>query len=91
MITFSYANAQYLHLYKDGSLIESYVAESVDSMLFDTTGSVYYMDLYNNGTKHRVGNLNRIDEFKVGGEPIKSGVYLGIVAFSSGYNIQPIQ
>ena len=90
MITFSYANAQYLHLYKDGSLIESYVAESVDSMLFDTTGSVYYMDLYNNGTKHRVGNLNRIDEFKVGGEPIKSGVYLGIVAFSSGYNIQPI-
>ncbi len=90
MITLSSVNAQYLHLYKDGSLIKSYVAESIDSMLFDTSSSVYYMDLYNNGTKHRVSNLNRIDDFRLGGEPIKSGVYLGIVAFSSGLNIQPI-
>ena len=90
MFALNSVNAQYLHLYKDGSLIKSYVAESIDSMLFDTSSSVYYMDLYNNGTKHRVGNLNRIDDFKIGGEPIKSGVYLGIVVFSSGLNIQPI-
>ena len=90
MFALNSVNAQYFHLYKDGSLIKSYVAESIDSMLFDTSSSIYYMDLYNNGTKHRVGNLNRIDDFKIGGEPIKSGVYLGIVAFSSGLNIQPI-
>ena len=90
MITISSVNAQYLHLYKDGSLIKSYVAESIDSMLIDTSSSACYMDLYNNGTKHRVGNLNRIDDFMIGGEPIKSGVYMGIVAFSSGLNIQPI-
>ncbi len=82
--------AQYLHLYKNGSLTKSYVTESIDSMLFDTSGSVYYMDLYNNGTKHRVDNLGRIDNFKIGGEPIKSGVYLGILAFSDDYQLKPI-
>lgn len=82
--------AQYLHLYKNGSLLKSYVTESIDSMLFDTSGSVYYMDLYNNGTKHRVDNLGRIDNFKISGEPIKSGVYLGVIAFSDDFQLKPI-
>ena len=90
MITLSSVNAQYLHLYKNGSLIKSYVTESIDSMLFDTSGVVYYMDLYNNGTKYRVDNLGRIDGFKLGGEPIKSGVYLGILAFSDDFQLKPI-
>lgn len=82
--------AQYLHLYKNGSLTKSYVTESIDSMLFDTSGSVYYMDLYNNGTKHRVDNLGRIDNFKIGGVPIKSGVYLGVIAFSDDFQLKSI-
>lgn len=90
IFTISSANSQYLHLYKNSSRIKSYVTESIDSMLFDTSGSTYYMDLYNNGTKHRVDNLGRIDNFKLGGVPIKSGVYLGIVAFSDGLEIKQI-
>lgn len=82
--------AQYLHLYKNRSLLKSYVTESIDSMLFDTSGSIYYMDLYNNGTKHRVDNLGRIDNFKIGGVPIKSGVYLGVIAFSDDFQLKPI-
>lgn len=82
--------AQYLHLYKNRSLLKSYVTESIDSMLFDTSGSVYYMDLYNNGTKHRVDNLGRIDNFKIGGVPIKSGVYLGVIAFSDDFQLKSI-
>ena len=90
IFTITSANSQYLHLYKNNSRIKSYVTESIDSMLFDTSGSTYYMDLYNNGTKHRVDNLGRIDNFKLGGVPIKSGVYLGIIAFSDGLNIKEI-
>lgn len=82
--------AQYLHLYKNRSLLKSYVTESIDSMLFDTSGSIYYMDLYNNGTKHRVDNLGRIDNFKIGGVPIKSGVYLGVIAFSDDFQLKSI-
>ena len=90
IFTITSANSQYLHLYKNNSRIKSYVTESIDSMLFDTSGSTYYMDLYNNGTKHRVDNLGRIDNFKLGGVPIKSGVYLGIIAFSDGLDIKEI-
>ncbi len=90
IFTITSANSQYLHLYKNNSRIKSYVTESIDSMLFDTSGSTYYMDLYNNGTKHRVDNLGRIDNFKLGRVPIKSGVYLGIIAFSDGLNIKEI-
>ena len=90
IFTITSAHSQYLHLYKNNSRIKSYVTESIDSMLFDTSSSTYYMDLYNNGTKHRVDNLGRIDNFKLGGEPIKSGVYLGIVAFSDGLEIKQI-
>ena len=60
------AQDQYLHIYKVGTRDKSYVLSSIDSMLIDKTVAGSYMDLYNNGRKHRVGNIANIDEFRIG-------------------------
>ena len=77
------AQEQYLHIYKGGSREKSYLLSSIDSMLIDETIAGSYMDLYNNGRKHRVGNVANIDEFRVGGAVLPSGIYMGVMGFNS--------
>ena len=77
------AQEQYLHIYKGGSREKSYVLSSIDSMLIDETANGSFMDLYNKGNKHRVGNLAEISEFKVGGAVLPSGIYMGVLGFNS--------
>ena len=77
------AQEQYLHIYKGGSREKSYVLSSIDSMLIDETIAGSYMDLYSNGRKHRVGNVANIDEFRVGGAVLPSGIYMGVMGFNS--------
>ena len=77
------AQEQYLHIYKGGTREKSYVLSSIDSMLIDETIAGSYMDLYNNGRKHRVGNVDNIDEFRVGGAVLPSGIYMGVMGFNS--------
>lgn len=76
------AQEQYLHIYKGGTREKSYLLSSIDSMLIDETIAGSYMDLYNKGRKHRVGNIANIDEFRVGEAVLPSGIYMGIVAFN---------
>lgn len=84
------AQEQYLHIYKDGSRDKSYLLSSIDSMLIDESISGSYMDLYNSGRKHRVGNIANIDEFRVGGEVLPSGLYMGVIGFNSDLHTKPI-
>ena len=77
------AQEQYLHIYKGGTREKSYLLSSIDSMLIDETIAGSYMDLYNNGRKHRVGNVANIDEFRVGGAVLPSGIYMGVMGFNS--------
>ncbi len=77
------AQEQYLHIYKGGTREKSYLLSSIDSMLIDETIAGSYMDLYNKGRKNRVGNIANIDEFRVGGEVLPSGIYMGVMGFNS--------
>ena len=77
------AQEQYLHIYKGGTREKSYLLSSIDSMLIDETIAGSYMDLYNQGRKHRVGNVANIDEFRVGEAVLPSGIYMGVMGFNS--------
>ena len=84
------AQEQYLHIYKGGTREKSYLLSSIDSMLIDETIAGSYMDLYNKGRKHRVGNIANIDEFRVGGEVLPSGIYMGVIGFNDELYTKPI-
>lgn len=84
------AQEQYLHIYNGGSREKSYLLSSVDSMLIEETAAGSYMDLYNKGQKHRVGNIANIDEFRVGGAVLPSGIYMGVIGFNSELYTKPI-
>ena len=84
------AQEQYLHIYKGGTREKSYLLSSIDSMLIDETIAGSYMDLYNSGRKHRVGNIANIDEFRVGGEVLPSGIYMGVIGFNDELYTKPI-
>ena len=84
------AQEQYLHIYKGGTREKSYLLSSIDSMLIDETIAGSYMDLYNQGRKHRVGNIANIDEFRVGEAVLPSGIYLGVTGFNSQLYTKPI-
>lgn len=79
----SYAQEQYLHLYKGGTWDKSYRIASIDSALFDDSSSTnVYLDLYRNGRKHRAADVAELDSFKIGGELKPSGIYMGIIGFN---------
>ena len=84
------AQEQYLHIYKGGTREKSYLLSSIDSMLIDETIAGSYMDLYNKGRKHRVGNIANIDEFRVGEAVLPSGIYMGVMGFNSQLYTKPI-
>ena len=84
------AQEQYLHIYKGGSREKSYMLSQIDSLLVDKTPSGSYMDLYHQWRKHRVGNIADIDEFRVGGEVLPSGIYMGVEGFNSQFYTKPI-
>ena len=84
------AQEQYLHIYKDGLREKSYLLSSIDSMLIDETIAGSYMDLYNSGRKHRVGNIANIEEFRIGGEVLPSGIYMGVIGFNKDLYTKPI-
>ncbi len=75
------AQEQYLHLYKDRSLIESYKTASIDYMqLDDESGDI---NLYRNGKCFTVGNYgSEIDSLSVAGEVMASGIYMGVIGFN---------
>lgn len=81
---------QYLHLYKNGTVDKSYKVSSIDSALFNESGSAMYLDLYRNGIKHRAANLAETDSFKIGGELLPSGVYMGVIGFNQSLYTKPI-
>ena len=81
---------QYLHLYKKGSVDKSYKVASIDSALFNESGSELYLDLYRNGIKHRAANIAEIDSFKIGSELSPSGVYMGVIGFNQALYTKPI-
>lgn len=84
------AQDSYLHLYKGGSVKKSYTIASIDSALFNKSGSDLYLDLYRNGMKHRATNVEEIDSFKIGGELTPSGVYMGVICFDQALYTKPI-
>lgn len=84
------AQDSYLHLYKGGSVKKSYTIASIDSALFNKSGSDLYLDLYRNGMKHRATNVEEIDSFKIGGELTPSGVYMGVIGFDQALYTKPI-
>lgn len=79
----STAQERYLHLYKgDRTAFKSYTTTSIDSALFNNSGSNIHLDLYRHGVKYRAANIAELDSFKIGEELKPSGVYMGIIGFN---------